>query len=81
MPADKPGALLSVVVALSVVVVRAVVRAVVVVFAVVIVGIISPRVKVTVAKVTLACAPISELLFGVIRMMTSTGVVAGLSKL
>ena len=47
----------------------------------VVVGIISPRVKVTVAKVTLACAPISELLFGVIRMMTSTGVVAGLFKL
>ena len=81
--ADKPRALLSVAVVLSVVVVRTVVvvRAVVVVLAVVIVVIISPRVKVTVAKVILACAPISELLFGVIRMMTSTGIVAALFKL
>ena len=81
--ADKPGALLSVAVVLSVFVVRTVVvvRAVVVVLAVVIVVIISPRVKVTVAKVTLACLPISELLSVVIRMMTSTGIVAMLFKL
>ena len=82
-PADKPGALLSVVVVLSVVVARTfvVVRTVVVVRAVVVVVIISPRVKVTVAKVILACAPISELLFGMIRMITSTGIVAALLKL
>ena len=75
--ADKPRALLSVVVVLSVVVARTVV----VVRAVVVAVIISPRVKVTVAKVTLACLPISELLFGVIRMMTSTGIVGALFKL
>ena len=69
--ADKPRALLSVVVVLSVVVARTVV----------VVVIISPRVKVTVAKVILACLPISELLFEVIRMMTSTGIVAALFKL
>ena len=82
-PADKPGALLSFVVTLFVVVVRTVVvvRAVVVVLAVVIVLISSPRVKVTVAKGILACAPIWEVLFEVIRMMTSTGIVAMLFKL